>query len=210
MKSVVYFLRGEDTGAIKIGFTKSLSKRISNIVTASSERVTLLGSVAGDELSEKSLHHEFANDRIRGEWFRPTDALMARIASLIDLSSTHEVGAVLPPAEIDEPFTKQALKWLIAIEDGESLRGVRRDITRKRISKRLNCSATMIENFRYSRKRTPISAQHHQALREAYTDELMAQAGDLSKMLKYVPAHIAIAAETQLAAAREILAGEVK
>lgn len=210
MKSVVYFLRGEDTGAIKIGFSKSLSTRMSNIATSSSERVTLLGSLPGDELLEKSLHNEFISDRIRREWFRPSDALMARISALIDVNSVPELGTVLPPVEIDEPFTKQALKWLIAIENGQSSRGVNRNITRKRIAKRLNCSITAIENFRSGRKRTPISAQDHKALREAYSDELMAQADDLSGMLKYVPPHIAIAAETQLAAAREILAGEVK
>lgn len=208
--TVVYFLRGEDTGAIKIGFTKRLSTRLSNIATSSSERVTLLGSVPGDIIFEKSLHDEFAADRIRREWFRASPALMSRIASLIGAEEVAELGVVRPSMELDEPFTKQALKWLIAIEDGESLRGVNLDITRKRLTKRLGCSKTAMENFRYGRKRTPISAQDHKALRDAYTDELKAQADDLSAMLQYVPAHIAASAETQLSAAREILAGEMK
>jgi hypothetical protein len=47
------------------------------------EPLTLLGVCAGGAPFETELHAEFTMDWIRGEWFRPSDRLLARITELI-------------------------------------------------------------------------------------------------------------------------------
>lgn len=73
-----YFIRGERSGLVKIGKSNSPRNRLATLATASAEPLTLL-AVGGDEAQ---YHERFASDRVHGEWFRSSPAMMALIAEL--------------------------------------------------------------------------------------------------------------------------------
>lgn len=82
-RSVVYFARRDD-GAIKIGFTSDVQRRLREI--RKEERLTstpvLLATFDGDKRLELMLHERYARHRIDGEWFHPSEELEALIDCL--------------------------------------------------------------------------------------------------------------------------------
>ena len=74
-EAVAYFIRGEITGLIKIGKSIDPIQRLAALAKQGSEPLSLL-AVGGDE---RSLHRELAADRVHGEWFRPTENVLAKI-----------------------------------------------------------------------------------------------------------------------------------
>lgn len=79
MTALVYFLRAEHSGNIKIGCTGNLERRLATLAGASSEPVAVIGTVAGGTALEAHLHDLFAASRLRGEWFAATPDLVAYI-----------------------------------------------------------------------------------------------------------------------------------
>lgn len=76
----IYFLT--EGKHIKIGYTtQSISARIKQLNTGSAQEIYLLGWMQGNKEIEKQLHIRFANNRVRfnGEWFNPTEELIAFI-----------------------------------------------------------------------------------------------------------------------------------
>lgn len=208
MTSVVYFLRGEETGAIKIGTTKRLAARIAGIKTSSSEPVTLIGAVDGGVLFEKSLHDEFAAARIRREWFKPTKALLTRITELLAGQEELISGKTERGAAADDDYTKLAVRWLIAIEDKASQRlGCDIPTVRRDLALRLGLSSGMLENFRYGRKTNPISARDFFAIKGSYLAELQTQLEELKPIIKAAKACVAAEADMQIAMASISLGG---
>lgn len=78
----VYFVRrhADPDGLIKIGFTRNVAARMQTLSTATPGGVELLASCAGDASVEHRLHRELATDRVDGEWFRPTNDVLAEVA----------------------------------------------------------------------------------------------------------------------------------
>lgn len=70
----VYFARLGDL--IKIGISKDPARR------ARSFNAVLVGTMDGDREIESALHREFADLRVRGEWFRAEPRLLSRIGEL--------------------------------------------------------------------------------------------------------------------------------
>lgn len=79
---VVYFVRNEESGAIKIGTATDPQKRLWGLRTASAAELTLLATTPGDRVTEHAIHDRFHAQRIRGEWFRPAPELLAYVESL--------------------------------------------------------------------------------------------------------------------------------
>jgi hypothetical protein len=79
----IYFVRAGLSGLIKIGKAVDVARRLKTLRTGSSEPLELLGSTPDTSggLLERAIHRDFAADRARGEWFNPTPALLAYIAS---------------------------------------------------------------------------------------------------------------------------------
>lgn len=77
----VYFVRGMDSGRIKIGFSSSRPiHRIASFRTGSPEQLEILGYIKQSEtMNERILHERFAETRLHREWFAPSDALLAFI-----------------------------------------------------------------------------------------------------------------------------------
>ena len=71
----VYFIQGEVTKLIKIGYTNNVQKRLKAL--QQSEELTLLKQI--DEVTrayETELHQRFSHLCARGEWFRPKKELL--------------------------------------------------------------------------------------------------------------------------------------
>lgn len=78
---VVYFIGMEsDNSAVKIGFASKIEDRLSSLQTSSRHALKVLATIKATAKFEKELHHKFAADRIRGEWFRRTEAIEIFIA----------------------------------------------------------------------------------------------------------------------------------
>lgn len=73
----VYFIRG---GArIKIGWSKDPKKRLSHLVTGSSEALELLAATGGGADDEQHVHQAFRHAHVRREWFRASPWLLALV-----------------------------------------------------------------------------------------------------------------------------------
>lgn len=74
----VYFIADED-GYIKIGHARNVLSRLASLQTASRQNLRLVATTSGSQADERALHARFASDRVRGEWFRPSPALLLYI-----------------------------------------------------------------------------------------------------------------------------------
>lgn len=83
----IYFILNEDSHAIKIGRAKDLAKRLNTLQTSSPAKLRLIksvqveGSKAAHEL-EQSLHKQFSEIRLAGEWFKAEANLLKYINQL--------------------------------------------------------------------------------------------------------------------------------
>lgn len=77
----VYFARSTN-GLIKIGYSNDLRRRMRELSCETKTTVTVLASFPGDRIDEYLTHYRFHESHVRGEWFRPSPALMAYIAEL--------------------------------------------------------------------------------------------------------------------------------
>ena len=70
---VIYFIQCGENGPIKIGYTDNgVETRMAQLQTGCPYELRLLWVYTGNDLTESQLHKEFAHERIRGEWFRPS------------------------------------------------------------------------------------------------------------------------------------------
>lgn len=82
MDGVIYFAQHEGGGPIKIGFTRSgVRLRLAALQTGNPEPLRVLAVVDGTARQERALHDMFAASRRNGEWFEPTEGLLAFIRS---------------------------------------------------------------------------------------------------------------------------------
>lgn len=83
----VYFIFNEDSNAVKIGRATDLAKRMKALQTSSPTKLKLLKSVQverGEDAQEleRSLHKQFYEIRLTGEWFRAEIHLLEYIDQL--------------------------------------------------------------------------------------------------------------------------------
>lgn len=76
---LVYFVMAARSGLIKIGSAVDPDARIRTLQTGSPEPLILVGVTLGGEAKERNLHRRFAADRSHGEWFHPSEELLAHI-----------------------------------------------------------------------------------------------------------------------------------
>ena len=89
----IYFLETENGQFVKIGYSKNVIVRLSQLGTLrpGSFAIKALGSVPGTLAIERWLHERFSDDRDNGEWFRKSTRLSAFIESL----------GLVPPAIVE-------------------------------------------------------------------------------------------------------------
>lgn len=74
----VYFLLDRQTGLVKIGFTTTLKKRLSEL---DNDRLSLLGFIPGTTSDhEEGFHRQFAHLRVKSEWFKHQGELLDFLA----------------------------------------------------------------------------------------------------------------------------------
>jgi hypothetical protein len=66
---MIYFIRAGYSGPVKIGRADDPRSRLEYLQTGHYETLEIVRSLTGDFREERWLHQEFANLRIRGEWF---------------------------------------------------------------------------------------------------------------------------------------------
>jgi hypothetical protein len=97
-EGAVYFLAGECTGLIKIGWSKDPIYRARDIAAECSERLLYLGTLGPCGRSrETDLHRQFAHHREVGEWFRLGDDLCEYLRRELNLSEL----VLLTDSELD-------------------------------------------------------------------------------------------------------------
>jgi hypothetical protein len=70
--------QGED-GPVKIGVAQKPWERLATLQTASPVRLRGVAAWSGSIAEEKALHELFAEDRLEGEWFKPSEELLALV-----------------------------------------------------------------------------------------------------------------------------------
>jgi hypothetical protein len=80
----VYFIQGKDSGIIKIGYTSkpTVDDRFRAIQSCSPEVLHVLYYLDGNYSLESYLHRVFSEERLHGEWFSPSAALLAFVSDL--------------------------------------------------------------------------------------------------------------------------------
>lgn len=104
----VYFIRRctDPEGLIKIGFTRNVRARVKSLSTATPGGVELLASCEGGAQKEHDLHRRYASDRVDGEWFRPSAAVISAVAS-----------AQTDPHQLEEPGKSRTKSYLVQPDD---------------------------------------------------------------------------------------------
>lgn len=76
---MIYFIQAEQGGPVKIGYTtgETIAARLSSLQTSCPFPLRVLRTMPGTTQDERALHARFADARLHGEWFHPTDELIA-------------------------------------------------------------------------------------------------------------------------------------
>lgn len=94
----VYFMCPEGAdGPIKIGNSIWPVGRLRSHQAGSPVRLEIIAAAPGDCRHERALHDIFAVDRMHGEWFRASPALLALISRVIETGELPD-DLKLPPA----------------------------------------------------------------------------------------------------------------
>lgn len=78
---MVYFIQGEQTKRIKIGKADDVRARLQQLQCGSPDRLTVV-KVLTHESRDRVYHGQFQSDLVYGEWFSPSDTLMAFIDAI--------------------------------------------------------------------------------------------------------------------------------
>jgi hypothetical protein len=80
-RGVVYFIRAEVMGLIKIGCAVNMHRRLSMLQSGCPDRLAIVAYVGSDDIValERAMHRRFDAHREHHEWFRPGPDLLAYI-----------------------------------------------------------------------------------------------------------------------------------
>lgn len=74
---MIYFVQAGKNGPIKIGQTSNgVEDRIAQLQSGCPYELKLLWLYTGDDFTESEIHGRFRQEKIRGEWFRPSQKLL--------------------------------------------------------------------------------------------------------------------------------------
>jgi hypothetical protein len=94
----LYFIQEGDRGPIKIGIAHEVDVRLSGLQTGNPRPLRLLLSCPVPEGTEARLHERLARHCIRGEWFRPVEAVHRA------LEACHEAYIIGPLLDVGLDF----------------------------------------------------------------------------------------------------------
>jgi hypothetical protein len=79
-KDYIYVVQRGIGGPIKVGFSRTPTRRISELQRQSPEPLVLREIYLGDRRCEASIHQELAPYRMNGEWFQPSASALVHEA----------------------------------------------------------------------------------------------------------------------------------
>jgi DNA-binding XRE family transcriptional regulator len=79
---MIYFVQAGENGAIKIGTAKNVESRLGKMRVDCPHPLMLLAVIEGNADYEQRLHKQFKEYGQRGEWFSPSQELLAFIETL--------------------------------------------------------------------------------------------------------------------------------
>lgn len=83
-KGCVYCI-GPVAGPLKIGWSTDPEKRLSELQTGNAETLVIHAIFPGSQAIERGLHELFADQRLRGEWFRnDRNEIVETVRGLLD------------------------------------------------------------------------------------------------------------------------------
>ena len=86
-RGLVYVATRATDGAVKIGWTSDVMRRVSELRKETRSAVELAACFPGDKPDELRLHERFANDRLDREWFWPSETILSFIDGLRAVAS---------------------------------------------------------------------------------------------------------------------------
>lgn len=67
----IYFIQANTGGPVKVGYARSVNRRLNALQGASPARLLVVAQIPGAMADEKRLHAKLQPERVRGEWFTP-------------------------------------------------------------------------------------------------------------------------------------------
>jgi uncharacterized protein YutD len=81
-KGFVYFIQGENGGAIKIGYSKDPEVRLKTLQTSYPDILKVLCLIPGNANTESKYHKAFEHLKLNGEWYKPDKEIFDEIEKL--------------------------------------------------------------------------------------------------------------------------------
>lgn len=78
----VYFIRSAEDGPVRVGTSSRVTHDLRHIQRNNALPLEVLCVTPGSKLLEDKVHRLFLGDRLHGDWYQPSDSLMAFIGSL--------------------------------------------------------------------------------------------------------------------------------
>lgn len=66
---MIYFIQAGEDGAVKIGWSLNVTKRMSDLQTSHSHKLRIIRTIDAPRWVESWFHRHFASIRLAGEWF---------------------------------------------------------------------------------------------------------------------------------------------
>jgi hypothetical protein len=124
---VIYLVQAGKSGPVKVGWASdygNVARRVGALQVGNHDELHLLATLPGGRDRERALHEQFASDRIRGEWFRPTPELLglASVAAPPPARDSQRWATKLHPLAAEEIRTSQQPASQLAATFGVSKR----------------------------------------------------------------------------------------
>ena len=79
---MIYAIRAGQGGPVKFGIARNPKSRMSELQTGNHEKLVLSACVDIPDSCEKQIHHWLRQERLHGEWFKPTEKTLDVLADL--------------------------------------------------------------------------------------------------------------------------------
>ena len=101
---MIYLIVNKENNTYKIGYSNNPIKRINELQTANSSKLTLLFTIKGGKFEEKKIHKLFIEYKQFGEWFTLNE-------KIYDFFNNYTI-SLISNCNNREKYTKEFKKWL--------------------------------------------------------------------------------------------------
>lgn len=116
---MIYFIQIPAGGPVKIGYTggNDALTRLATLQVGSPVPLAILGVIEGSLVDEQAWHTRFAEDRLHGEWFRPSRELARAIGVQLQLRDAPVLtGEPIPVPSSLRQKEPRGRRWMMASE----------------------------------------------------------------------------------------------